>query len=78
MSQPQVLEPGTWQLTVLAHLAVFDADNNPQDTIPFHRDVVVQVTTAPVVPRGETPLEQTIYTIRQAGLHITDIRAVER
>jgi hypothetical protein len=78
VSEPQELAPGKWQLSVLAHLAVFTGGSSPQTTIPFHREITVEATTAPVVPEGETPLEQAIYSIRQAGLVITDIRPLER
>ena len=78
VSEPQELEPGKWQLSVLAHLAVFHGSTSPQKTIPFHREITVEATTAPIVPEGETPLEQAIYSIRQAGLVITDIRPLER
>lgn len=78
VSEPQELETGKWQLSVLAHLAVFHGSTSPQKTIPFHREITVEATTAPVVPKGETPLEQAIYSIRQAGLIITDIRPLER
>lgn len=78
VSEPEELEPGKWQVTVLAHLNVFNSRNALQETIPFHRDIVVAVTTAPLVPEGETPLEQAIYAIRMAGLQITDIRPIDR
>lgn len=75
---PEELKPGKWRLDVLAHLNVFDANNNPRETIPFNREIVVESTTVPLVPEGETSLEQAVYTIRQAGLQITDIRPIDR
>ena len=78
VSTPEELEPGKWRVDVLAHLSVFDADNNPRETIPFNREIVLEATTAPLVPEGESLLEQAVYTIRQAGLQITDIRPIDR
>lgn len=77
-SEPQALADDKWQLTVLAHLNVFNGTGALQKTIPFHREIVVEATTAPLVPEGETPLEQAVYAIRQAGLQITDIREIAR
>lgn len=76
ISTPESIAPGQWKLDVLAHLNVFE-NGSPRDIIPFHRQIVVEATTAPLVPEGDTPLERTIYNIRQAGLHIIDIRDIE-
>ncbi|NEQ47553.1 MAG: hypothetical protein F6K00_30020 [Leptolyngbya sp. SIOISBB] len=78
VSEPEEVAPGKWQLKMLAHLAVFNGGQAPQQTIPFNREITVEATTAPVVPEGETPLEQAVYAVRQAGLMITDIRPLER
>lgn len=78
VSEPVQLETGKWKLNVLAHLNVFGANSAPKEIIPFNREVVVEATTAPLIPEGNTPLEQAIYTIRQAGLQITDIRPIAR
>lgn len=78
VGQPIELSTGRWQVDVLAHLNVFDEANTPQQVIQFNRQVVVEATTAPFVPEGESPLEQAIYNIRQAGLQITDIRPIAR
>lgn len=67
-----------WQLNVLANLTVFDGNNAPIKTIPFNREIVVETTSVPTLPEGDSPLEQAIYNIRAAGLHITDIRPISR
>lgn len=76
VSEPEEIATGKWKLSVLAHLNVFNGNNALQKTIPFHREVVVESTSAPLMPEGETPLEQAVYAIRQSGLQITDIRAI--
>ncbi|MEL6355241.1 MAG: hypothetical protein AAFR58_26405 [Cyanobacteria bacterium J06627_28] len=78
VSKPMELETGKWKVNVLAHLNVFGTNNAPKEIISFNREVVVEATTAPLMPEGETPLEQAVYTIRQAGLQITDIRPIAR
>ncbi|MDB9526956.1 hypothetical protein PN498_13230 [Oscillatoria sp. CS-180] len=77
VSEPQEVATGKWRLKVISHLAVFKRGLSPEQTIPFYREITVQATSTPVVPTGETPLEQAVYTVRQAGLIITDIRPIE-
>lgn len=73
MSEPEPLDAGSWEITVIAHLNIFNSSNALQKTLPFHRVVTLQATTAPLVPAGDTPLEQAVYSMRQAGLEITSI-----
>ena len=77
ISEPEPLAEGRWKVTVLAHLNVFNQSLTPTQTIPFHREIIVEAVNAPIVPEGETPLEQAVYTIRQAGLQITSIREIK-
>ncbi|MEO0488014.1 MAG: hypothetical protein AAFZ49_00475 [Cyanobacteria bacterium J06659_2] len=78
ISEPEEVGDGRWKVDVVAHLYVFNEDNALGEAIPFNREVFVEAVTAPAVPEGETPLEQAIYTIRQAGLQIYAIRELER
>ena len=78
VSAPEIAGEGRWKVNVVAHLYVFNETNALGDAIPFNREVFVEAVTAPAVPDGETPLEQAIYRIRQAGLQIYAIRELER
>lgn len=78
VSEPEVVGEGRWKVDVVAHLYVFDETNALGEAIPFNREVFVEAVTAPAVPDGETPLEQAIYAIRQAGLQIYAIRELNR
>jgi len=78
VSEPEAVGEGRWKLDVVAHLYVFSETNALGDAIPFNREVFVEAVTAPAVPDGETPLEQAVYSIRQAGLQIYAIRELQR
>jgi len=78
VSEPQRVGDGRWKVDVVANLQVFSQADALGQTLPFNREVFVEAIQAPAVPAGETPLEQTIYSIRQSGLQIYAIRELER
>ena len=78
VSHPEEVGDGRWKVDMVAHLYVFNDANALGKAIPFNREVFVEAVTAPAVPDGDTPLEQAIYHIRQAGLQIYAIRELER
>jgi hypothetical protein len=78
VSDPAEVGDGRWKVNVVAHLYVFNETNALGQAIPFNREVFVEAVTAPAIPAGITPLEQAIYSIRQAGVQIYAIRELER
>ena len=78
VSEPESVGEGRWQVDVVAYLYVFDDANVLGQTIPFNREVFVEAIAAPALPEGDTPLEKSIYHIRQAGLQIYAIRELDR
>ncbi|MGK7878130.1 MAG: hypothetical protein AB4426_33935 [Xenococcaceae cyanobacterium] len=77
ISEPQVLERG-WKVDVVAHLNLFAKANALSEIVPLNKEVFVEVVEVPAVPKGNTPLEKAVYSIRQAGLQIYAMRDLQQ
>jgi len=69
-------EDGTWQLNMVANLIVFKADRPQGVAIPFNKTIFIRAIEPlrDPLPEGSTALQQVVYSNRQSGLEITEIR----
>lgn len=80
ISEPEELEPGKWQLNLVANLMTFTGQDKIGSAVPFNKTVYVQaVYPQPLVQQGdkESP-ESTVYRARQAGLEIYRISDLQK
>ncbi len=80
ISEPEQIEPGKWKVNVVADRILFDRSNNQGKPIAFNREIFVQAVPQPISPLKDkaSPLEQTVYETRQAGLEIHAMRELKQ
>ncbi|HEY9824620.1 MAG TPA: hypothetical protein V6D19_04170 [Stenomitos sp.] len=77
ISEPSQVQSGLWKVNVVANLILFNGkDQLGQDVIPFNKEITLRAVEAPQNLTGNTPLERTIFGIRQAGLEILAIKDI--
>lgn len=76
ISEPETIKPGNWKVTQVANLLVFNGSHPTGQIIPFNKDFYVRAIDMPPLPLPEiaTPLQRTVYKIREANLEIYDIK----
>jgi hypothetical protein len=80
ISDPQVVEPGTWKVALIANLILFNRQDQVGNAISFNKEIFVRSVEPPALPLEEqsSGLEQIVYRIRQSGLEIYAIRDLPR
>lgn len=80
ISEPEELEPGQWQLNLIANLITFTSQDKIGSAVPFNKTIYVRaVYPQPPMERGdkESP-ESALYHARQAGLEIYRISDLQK
>jgi hypothetical protein len=78
LSEPEPLEPGQWKVTQIANLHLYGGRNATAQIIPFNHEFYVRSIDTPPLPLPEaaTPLQRTVYRIREVNLEIYDIKSI--
>lgn len=75
LGEPQQLEPGNWKVKMIASLLIFQSANQIGQAIPLNKEILLRAVQPPFsFPSNSTPLQQTVYQVRSAGLEIYLIR----
>ena len=73
VTQPKLIEPGKWSLSVVGYLVQSKTGHADTQRIPFNKEVIVKAVDTPPLPGDgalSSPLEAAVSGIRQAGLEI--------
>lgn len=70
VSEPKQIAPGRWEVRVVGQHQIARNGSPLGQAIPFTKRIRVQALPVPVVPAGESALQQAIYTMRASGLQI--------
>ena len=75
LSEPLLIAPGFWDVTMVANLIIFDAKNPGGIAIPVNKVIRIQAVEPPSDPMEAeaTAVQRAVYQVRSAGLQITDI-----
>lgn len=75
ISEPVEVEPGKWQVDVVAVLLIFDSRNPQGFAIPFNKTLIVKAVEVAVDPLKEesTPIQKAVYETRLSGLVIDEM-----
>lgn len=76
LSYPIPLKDGRWQLDMVANLIIFSPSNPQGKPIVFNKSIFVRAVEPldDPLPENSTPLQRTVYGMRQSGLEVTEIR----
>lgn len=80
ITEPEAIEPGRWQLSVVGHLIQSQVGTAQTQRQPFNRKIVVRAIDTPPLPQDgalATPLAQAVQIIRQSGLEIESMEALD-
>lgn len=79
LSEPEKIADGRWKVEMVASLVIFSKTDNVGKAIPLNKQIFVQAIDPPQIPLSQeaTPLQQTAYRVREAGLEIYEIRDLE-
>ena len=80
ITEPEELEPGRWQLTVVGQLIQSKVGTAQTQRKPFNRTLIVRAIDTPPLPEDgslASPLALAVHGIRQAGLEIESMEALD-
>lgn len=80
ITEPEELEPGRWQLSVVGHLIQSQVGTAQTQRQPFNRRIIIRAVDTPPLPAaGElaSPWALAVHSIRQAGLEIESMEALD-
>jgi hypothetical protein len=75
LGEPELLEPGKWKVSQVANLLIFNGRQPTGQVIPFNKEFYLRAIDTPPLPlpQAATPLQRTVYRIREANLEIYQI-----
>ena len=80
ITEPEELEPGRWQLSVVGHLIQSKVGTAQTQRQPFNRKIIVRAIDTPALPEEgtlATALALAVQNIRQSGLEIESMEALD-
>ena len=80
ITEPEELEPGRWQLSVVGNLIQSKVGTAQTQHQPFNRKIIVRAIETPALPEeGElaTALALAVHSVRQSGLEIESMEALD-
>lgn len=72
LSEPELIEPGKWKVSAIANCLYLNREQGTKQISACNKDFYLQAIDTPSIPLPQqaTPLQQTVYRAREAGLEI--------
>ncbi|NJO93879.1 MAG: hypothetical protein HC820_05105 [Hydrococcus sp. RM1_1_31] len=72
MSEPELIEPGKWKVTVIANCLYVNREQGTRQINACNKEFYLQAIDTPPIPlpQAATPLQQIVYRAREANLEI--------
>lgn len=76
ISEPEKIEPGKWKIKMVAEINFYQLSTNRKRVVPLNKEILMRAVDTPKHPLGNSisPLQQAVYSTRQMGLEIYEIR----
>ncbi|MBD2302255.1 hypothetical protein [Nostoc sp. FACHB-190] len=77
LSNPQKIEPGKWQLDMVANLVVFKGKDQLGNAISFNKTIFIRAINTPPLPNNPSVQQIAAYNARKAGMEIYRIQDLD-